>query len=62
MLQHFCVKSLRLLTNNPAKVAGMEAIGITVAERVPIHTGHNLHNQAYLAVKAAKMGHMTHGH
>ncbi len=57
MLAHFGVKALRLLTNNPAKVAGMEAIGVSVTERVPIHTGHNLHNKAYLAVTATKMGH-----
>ncbi|MGB4247065.1 MAG: GTP cyclohydrolase II [Pseudohongiellaceae bacterium] len=60
MLDHFGVKELRLLTNNPAKVAALEAMGIPVTERVPIHTGHNSHNKSYLEVKASKMGHMTH--
>ena len=48
----------RLLTNNPRKVAMMQASGIDVAERVPLHVGHNRHNVAYLATKVAKSGHL----
>jgi len=33
-------------------------MGITVAERVPLHTGHNPHNKLYLATKASKLDHM----
>jgi GTP cyclohydrolase II len=58
MLEHFGVKALRLLTNNPRKVMAMERMNYVVVERVPIHTGYNSHNEAYLAVKASKLGHM----
>lgn len=50
--------AVRLLTNNPRKVAMMESSGITVAERVPLKVGENRHNTAYLATKAAKSGHL----
>ncbi len=50
--------AVRLLTNNPAKVARMEHCGITVTERVPLKVGGNAHNHAYLATKAAKSGHL----
>ncbi|MBU2358312.1 MAG: GTP cyclohydrolase II [Alphaproteobacteria bacterium] len=50
--------AVRLLTNNPAKIARMEASGITVVERVPLRVGGNAHNHAYLATKAAKSGHL----
>ena len=44
MLEHVGVHSLRLMTNNPRKVKALTAMGITVAERVPLHTGHNPHH------------------
>ena len=49
---------VRLLTNNPAKVARLEGCGITVTERVPLKVGENPHNHHYLATKAAKSGHL----
>ena len=49
---------MRLLTNNPNKIAMMENTGIKVAERVPLKVGENTHNRNYLATKAAKSGHM----
>ena len=49
---------VRLLTNNPAKVARLEGCGITVTERVPLKVGENRHNSHYLATKAAKSGHV----
>lgn len=52
------MKSLRLMTNNPRKVKALTDMGIKVAERVPLHTGHNPHNRLYLATKADKLGHM----
>ena len=58
MLEHVGVQSLRLMTNNPRKVKALTDMGITVAERVPLHTGHNPHNKLYLATKANKLGHM----
>jgi len=48
---------VRLLTNNPAKVAGLEAAGITVVERVPHQMQANPHNEAYLATKRDRTGH-----
>ena len=48
---------IRLLTNNPRKVAALEAEGIEVAERVPLKAGAGAHNQAYLATKRDRSGH-----
>ena len=58
MLQLLGYKSVRLLTNNPAKVAGLQAAGIAVAERVRHAFPANAHNRAYLRTKADKAGHM----
>jgi GTP cyclohydrolase II len=49
---------VRLLTNNPKKLEMMTAYGLTVSERVPLKVGENPHNQAYLATKAQKSGHL----
>jgi GTP cyclohydrolase II len=51
------VKQVALLTNNPKKVDGLRAHGVTVHERVPVVIEPNVHNADYLAVKAKKMGH-----
>ena len=51
------VKSLRLLTNNPAKRAGMEGYGIRIVERVPLEVGLTEENRTYLASKRDRMGH-----
>lgn len=48
---------VRLLTNNPAKVAGLEAHGVTVVERVPHFLPANPHNEQYLATKRDRTGH-----
>lgn len=50
--------AVRLLTNNPAKVAMMERSGISVVERVPLQVGETAFNRDYLATKAAKSGHL----
>jgi 3,4-dihydroxy 2-butanone 4-phosphate synthase/GTP cyclohydrolase II len=52
------VRSMRLLTNNPTKRAGIEGYGLEIIERVPLVTEPNDHNRAYLDTKAAKMGHV----
>ena len=49
---------VRLLTNNPRKVAMMQSSGITVAQRVPLRVGKTPQNAAYLATKANKSGHL----
>ncbi|MFC5458890.1 GTP cyclohydrolase II [Massilia niabensis] len=58
MLGHLGVASLRLLTNNPRKVAALAEAGVPIVERIALVSGHNHHNQGYLAVKAARMGHL----
>ncbi len=50
--------SVRLMTNNPKKVAMMNAAGIEVTKRVPLAVGRNAHNTEYLDTKAAKSGHL----
>ncbi len=49
---------VRLLTNNPAKVAMLGAHGLEVVERVPLRVGETVENAGYLATKAAKSGHL----
>ena len=51
------IHSMRLLTNNPAKRAGLEGYGLTIIERVPLEIHPNPHNQVYLQTKADRMGH-----
>lgn len=58
MLRALGFSSVRLLTNNPAKIAGLEAAGVHVAERVAHSFPANPHNAEYLSVKAAKSGHL----
>ncbi len=58
ILKSLGFSSVRLLTNNPAKIAMMEKNGITVTERVPLKVGHTDQNRDYLATKAAKSGHL----
>ena len=53
------VKQLKLLTNNPRKVAALEGFDLTIAERIPLHAGENPYNEKYLATKVAKMGHLA---
>lgn len=52
------VNSVCLLTNNPAKRAGVEAYGVRIVERVPLVAGENDHNRTYLRTKVAKLGHV----
>ena len=58
ILKQMGFSSVRLLTNNPAKIAMLEKNGIQVAERVPLKVGETSHNRDYLATKAEKSGHM----
>ena len=58
ILRRMGFSQVRLLTNNPSKVARMEDCGITVTERVPLKVGHTRHNANYLATKAKKSGHL----
>ncbi|WP_345790382.1 GTP cyclohydrolase II [Aromatoleum aromaticum] len=62
MLGELGLASLRLMTNNPRKVAALEQYGITVAERVPHIIEPNPHNANYLRTKAQRLGHLLAGH
>jgi 3,4-dihydroxy 2-butanone 4-phosphate synthase / GTP cyclohydrolase II len=52
------VHSMRLLTNNPTKRAGLEGYGLSIVERVPLQSRVNEHNIHYLQTKKAKLGHL----
>jgi 3,4-dihydroxy 2-butanone 4-phosphate synthase / GTP cyclohydrolase II len=52
------VRKIRLLTNNPKKIYGLEGFGLEVTERVPIRIAANAHNERYLKTKKDKLGHL----
>ncbi len=58
MLRLLGLRQVRLLTNNPEKVAGLEHCGIEVTERVPLSFPDNEHNRPYLRTKARRFGHL----
>ncbi len=58
MLELLGYRSIRLLTNNPDKVASLKARGVKIVERVPHAFPGNEHNRAYLNTKATKAGHL----
>ncbi|MBU5352457.1 bifunctional 3,4-dihydroxy-2-butanone-4-phosphate synthase/GTP cyclohydrolase II [Paenibacillus silvae] len=58
ILKDLGVRQIRLLTNNPRKIKGLEGYGLEVVERVPIQMKENEDNTAYLHTKQAKLGHM----
>ena len=59
MLRHVGVRSVRLLTNNPAKIAALVSHDIPVVERVPLHTGFTRYNDGYMKAKRERMGHIA---
>jgi 3,4-dihydroxy 2-butanone 4-phosphate synthase/GTP cyclohydrolase II len=54
------LSSIRILTNNPKKIIGMEGYGLSVTDQIPIQPMPNPHNEAYLRAKAERMGHTLH--
>ena len=58
MLRELGAADVRLMTNNPTKIASLEAHGIVISERVPLQVGRNRKNGAYLDTKAHRMGHL----
>lgn len=61
MVEQLKISKVRLLTNNPKKVAALETLGIEVVERIPHETGRNPHNIKYLETKKGKLGHLLVG-
>ncbi len=53
------VKRMRLLTNNPRKLAALRGFGLRSVERVPLHVGETVYNERYLRTKEQKLGHMA---
>jgi 3,4-dihydroxy 2-butanone 4-phosphate synthase/GTP cyclohydrolase II len=54
------VKKIRLITNNPRKMVGLEGYGLEITERIPLEFPPNEHNKKYLETKCCKMGHVLH--
>jgi 3,4-dihydroxy 2-butanone 4-phosphate synthase/GTP cyclohydrolase II len=52
------LKTIRLLTNNPRKIVGLEGYGLEIVEQVPIRIAANPHNVKYLKTKKEKLGHL----
>jgi 3,4-dihydroxy 2-butanone 4-phosphate synthase/GTP cyclohydrolase II len=52
------IKTIRLLTNNPKKLVGLEGYGLEIIQQVPIKVKPNPHNARYLKTKREKMGHL----
>jgi 3,4-dihydroxy 2-butanone 4-phosphate synthase / GTP cyclohydrolase II len=58
ILHDLGIRSIRLLTNNPRKVIGLDAYGLRIVERVPIQIPPGEHNAGYLRTKREKLGHL----
>lgn len=58
ILHSLGIKSIRLLTNNPRKIVGLEGYGIKITERVSLQIASNPHNEKYLNTKRCRMGHL----
>jgi 3,4-dihydroxy 2-butanone 4-phosphate synthase/GTP cyclohydrolase II len=60
ILAELGLTTVRLLTNNPKKIIGIEGFGITVVDQIPIETDPRPENARYLAAKRDKLGHKLH--
>jgi 3,4-dihydroxy 2-butanone 4-phosphate synthase/GTP cyclohydrolase II len=58
ILSELGLTTIKLLTNNPTKIVGLEGYGLQVTERVPLKIDPNKENEFYLKVKKNKMGHL----
>ncbi len=57
ILHDLGVRRIKLLTNNPKKVVGLEGYGLEISEQIPLSLPANIHNQKYLDTKRTRMGH-----
>src|SRR5215218_9074057 len=60
ILKDLGLSSIRILTNNPKKIIGLEGYGLSVSEQLPIQAIANPHNEGYLRTKRERMGHAIH--
>jgi 3,4-dihydroxy 2-butanone 4-phosphate synthase / GTP cyclohydrolase II len=60
ILHDLGLTTIRILTNNPKKITGIEAFGLKVVEQVPIEVAPNAENRGYLEAKRSKLGHRLH--
>ena len=60
ILSDLGLSTIRILTNNPRKITGIEGFGLKVVEQVPIEVPPNIENQEYLETKRDKLGHRLH--
>jgi 3,4-dihydroxy 2-butanone 4-phosphate synthase/GTP cyclohydrolase II len=60
ILSDLGLSSIRILTNNPKKIRGLEGYGLSVTDQVPIQHAPNPHNEAYLRAKRDRLGHSLH--
>ena len=58
MLKHLGISAVKLMTNNPRKIAALTAMKVTVAEHIPLIIQRNAFNERYLSTKASKLGHL----
>ena len=61
ILRHLGVHQVRLMTNNPKKVVGLDGYGLRITERIPIQILANDNNRRYLETKKNKLGHILDG-
>jgi GTP cyclohydrolase II len=61
IVRNLGIRSVRLMTNNPRKIAGLQKFGIEVVGRIPVVVQANQHSQWYLATKFTRMGHIGDG-
>jgi 3,4-dihydroxy 2-butanone 4-phosphate synthase/GTP cyclohydrolase II len=54
------LSSIKILTNNPKKIRGLEGYGLSVSAQIPIEHAPNVHNEEYMRTKARRMGHTLH--
>jgi 3,4-dihydroxy 2-butanone 4-phosphate synthase/GTP cyclohydrolase II len=61
MLADLGVKEMRLLTNNPRKIVGLEGYGLAIVDRVPLQIAPTPHSARYMETKREKLGHFIGG-
>jgi 3,4-dihydroxy 2-butanone 4-phosphate synthase/GTP cyclohydrolase II len=61
ILRDLGLSTLRIMTNNPRKLVGLEGYGLEIVARVPLEVAQTPDNEAYLATKRDKMGHLFTG-